>query len=195
MNSQKARLRILELQKAGFVRKEMISMLGGRRVIRLTERGISVAKQEHHLDIPQARHLDIPTLTHDAIVTSVALRLAQLWEGTWIPERALKKTDYSQIPDGVFVFDNQKKIAIEVENSIKGRRRFLGLLERWRSVDVLLVLYISTSNAIHETVKRYLSQGPKKPAFALVPWRDLKDGIPSVWSTEGELEIFNKKEL
>ncbi len=194
-SSQLARIRIAELAKVGLLRKETVTVLGNRRIIRLTPDGLELARQLHHFDIPQLRRLDLKTVEHDAIVTSVALRLHELWDGLWVPERALKKEDYTQIPDGVFVFQNSNKVALEIENSLKGRNRFLENLDKWRFTPMRLVLFVTTHPKIHSALKRFIDQGPGKVPFALVDWDQLKNGTPTVWCPKGELQIFDRRQF
>lgn len=39
----------------------------------------------------------LPTLAHDAVVTSVRLRLAEPWDGKRIPEGLLRKKEYPRV--------------------------------------------------------------------------------------------------
>jgi hypothetical protein len=185
--------RIRELENAGLITKTGLPGFGAKRIIRLTKHGIAIAQQLHPIEIPQRRRLDFHTIEHDAIVTSVALRLHQLWDGIWVPERAIKKDDYAQIPDGVFMFETGNKVTIEVENSLKGRTRFLTLLDRWKHVPMRLILYVATHPRIYKSLKEYLSDGPGGIPFALVEWTALRDGSPTVWCPKGELNVFGRR--
>lgn len=191
----KARERILELGKSGFICKETNPILGNRKCIRLTQLGIQVVEEFHALILKQKRNLDFRTLNHDAIVSSVRLRIKQLWDGVWIPESALKIQEYPQIPDGVIVFPSRRKIAIEVENSAKGKERFLSLLNRWKSVDIFLVLFVVTQPVLFQVIRKNLSVDSSGLPFGVVQWPHLENGLPKVWTQRGELEIFTRREF
>jgi hypothetical protein len=83
-------------------------------------------------DLKPLRRLNPKILDHDAKVTSARLRILQLWNATFVPERAIKAKDFPEIPDGIFFFPSGRGVALEIENSDKGRARFLRLLERWK---------------------------------------------------------------
>ena len=73
------------------------------------------------------------------------------------------------------------------------RRRFMGILERWRQVEVLAVLFIATRPDIQRVLQGFLSEGPRGMPFALVPWVELKAGTPFAWSTRGNLDLFRRR--
>jgi len=188
-----AYVRIQELERAGLVKREQTLTLDGRRIIRLTREGLRYVRNFHPVEIPQAKTIDQSTMRHDAIVASVSLRLREFWDATWIPERALKKGDYAQIPDGIFVFNSGTKVAVEVENSQKYRTRFMGILERWRDTDIEMVLFVTTAPHIFRLLQTYLKEAPKNILFGLADWDALKQGAPEVWSTEGVINPFSKR--
>jgi DNA-binding MarR family transcriptional regulator len=187
--------RVADLERAGLVRRERLAAKEGGSIIRLTRKGLDEVRTWHRLEIPMARRLDTDTLEHDALVTSVAFRLAELWDGVWIPERAIKRDEFSEVPDGVFVFNSGAKVAVEVENSIKGRARFLSLLERWRGTSMRLVLYVSSAPGISAALRRYLAHGPNGVPLALVEWGALAEGTPYAWCVKGELDVFRRRSL
>ena len=187
--------RIQELERAGFIRRERSLGCDRSGIIRLTKSGIKLAEINRTERIPQLRKISIQTLHHDSIVTAVRLRLAQLWNATWIPERLIKADDYPQVPDGILVFPSGTTLAIEVENSPKGPKRFREIQERWRSNPIKLCLYVASSDVMFRIVKNYLELGPKDLPFGLVNWSDLEKGTPPVWMPQGEIEILSRREL
>ena len=193
MQPRRQRERILELERAGVIRREecLVSQVG--RIIRLTKSGVQIAESRRSEIIPQQRKLDLRTLQHDALVTAVRLRLSQLWDAHWIPERLIKAEQFRHIPDGVAVFESGTQIAIEVENSPKGPKRFREIQERWRGVPVKLCLYVASQAVMHRIVLSYLKDGPQDLPFALVSWDELATGTPKVWSVFGELDLFSRR--
>lgn len=194
---RKADERIQELVREGLLLRDGFLKSRGRPVIRLSPKGRKLVEAEHPIGgIPYVRRLDLTTLEHDAIVTSVALRLAEVWDGVWVPERALKKDEFSTIPDGVFVFTaTGSKVAVEVENSLKGKTRFMGLLDRWRGTKMRVVLFVPTKYDVEAKLREWIADGPKGVPFALVGWPSLRDGKPYAWSPKGALDLFNRRTL
>lgn len=188
--------RVQELEGAGLLRREPSLIFGSSRVIRLTKLGVDTVRGTYAVPIPQIKRLNLTTLQHDAIVTSVRLRLKEVWDGAWVPERLLKKAEFPEVPDGLVVFPSGRRLAIEVENSLKGKARFLGLLNRWSASQAFLILYIATTPRLFETLKGYIGEGPKSPkspVFGLVQWDDLRDGVPHSFSAHGALDLFTRR--
>lgn len=194
---RECRRRIAELRQAGFLREELASVLGRRPVLRLTQLGTQAAIEGGGSLVPQTKRLQPATLLHDAYVTGVRVRLEEFWPSArFIPERAIKKSEYRQIPDGIFTFPSGRGVAIEVENSDKGRTRFIQLMERWRDVgQIILVLYVATSDSLYQTVQRYLEAGPKDQPMGVVSWNVLSTGRPPVLTPKGELPLFERSEF
>jgi len=187
--------RINRLVRFGYIRWVIDPMLDRKRLIRLTPLGYRVVEENLVIEVPQTRKPDIRTLRHDAHVTSVRFRLAEIWTGSWLPEKAIKQEDFPRVPDGLFIFPSGKKVAVEVECTAKSRARFLRLLEDWRRIDVKLVLYITTAQYVFRVIQKYLSDGPQNVPFALVRWEDLQNGEPPpVWTLNGPVKVFNRKE-
>jgi hypothetical protein len=187
--------RIYELERAGFIRREPTQLIDKTGIIRLTKSGIKLAEADRAERIPQLRSISVQTLLHDSIVTAVRLRLSQLWHATWIPERLIKSDEFPQVPDGMVVFPSGTTLAIEVENSPKGPKRFREIQERWRNNRVKLCLYVASNEALYRCVKKYMEQGPKDLPFGLVLWRELENGTPHVWMPQGMIDIFSRREL
>jgi len=192
---REARRRLRELIREGFLYEESNAVLGRKPIIRLTILGAKIAAADCVEPIPQQRILKTVELTHDAIITSVRIRLERVWEeGRFVPERAIKKSQYRQIPDGLFMFPSGKGIAIEVENSDKGRSRVLRLLDRWSDIrHIILILYVATSDSLFESFKKYLASAPKGQPVGLVHWRDLQAGTPMVWTPRGEMPLLERR--
>ncbi len=186
--------RISELKSGGFLRAEKNVLFDQLQILRLTSYGQRLVLSSAPIEVPQVRRLDPRTLVHDTIVTSVRLRLSDFWDGSWIPERVIKQDEYPQIPDGLFVFQSGKKVAVEVENSPKDRARFFQNMERWRKTDVKLVLFIATTPALVARIEGYLKEGPQGLPLALVFWDELKKRAVKVWTPSGSVDVFNRKE-
>jgi DNA-binding MarR family transcriptional regulator len=187
--------RIFELERAGLIRRERGFGADRAGIIRLTQSGIKIAEIDRCERVPQLRKISAQTFFHDALVTSVRLRLAQFWGARWIPERLIKAESFAHIPDGVLVFPTGSIIAIEIENSPKGPKRFREIQERWRANPVKLCLYVASSEHMHRVLKKYLEAGPRDLPFGLISWSELERGAPPVWMPQGEIDIFSTREL
>lgn len=187
--------RLIALSDAGFIRDipQAHGALG--KLYQLTGRGVQAAKEMVAVSVPQRRRFSIATMPHDLLVTDVRLRLAQFWSGAWIPERAIRADEYEQIPDGLILFASGKKIAVEVENSIKSKRRYQQILPRWVGSNTLLVLYVATSAALAVRMRRILMDAPQGAAFGLVEWEALRAGRPLVWTPRGDVDLLARREF
>ena len=186
---------VQELEEAGFIKREQNPVVGRSPLIRLTSRGHQVAQANSKVLVPHLARLTPSTLIHDAFVTSVRMRLEPHWpDATFIPERALKGRGFTQIPDGVFYFPSGNGIALEIENSDKGKKRFCQLLERWEKVpSIVFVLFVVTHPSLESLLRRYLQEGPKTQPMGLVSWSLLRSSSPQVWTQKGEFDLFSRK--
>ncbi len=174
------------------MKRENSPVFGGTGILRLTYPGRKVAEAAAAKRLQQSRRISLAHQSHDAFVTSVRLRLERLWKGVFVCERAIKEAGYAVIPDGVFFLQGGKAVAIEVENSDKGRTRFLNLAERWKDVpSISAVLYVATHEPLLRTLQGYLSQcGVKRPSLGLISFNALMANEPKVWRPSGEADWF-----
>ncbi|HAR41267.1 MAG TPA: hypothetical protein DCS07_01325 [Bdellovibrionales bacterium] len=189
-----ARKRIKRLCDEGFLRQDG-TMLGRQPTYRVTPEGARIALQNGAAPVGQVKTLNLSTLTHDSMVLGVRQRLEALWTGRFTCERALKESEYQEVPDGIFTFKSSRAVAVEVELSDKGRTRFGKLLKRWDAVNSInLVLYV-TQPTFFETLKRYVSEGGISKPVGVVLWGDLVKGAPPLWTPRGELGLFDQREF
>lgn len=188
------RMRVQELVEHKFLREESNSIFGRKPVYRTTSIGTQIALESGAIVHNPVRTLQLTTLVHDSLVTSVRLKLETLWDGRFVCERAIKSKDFKQIPDGIFFFPSGRGIAIEVENSDKGKSRFTRLLSRWQDTPgILFVLYVATSDYLCKSIKKCLPNGPIDQPMGVVTWEILKDGTPLVWTPRGEVDLFGRR--
>lgn len=198
-NRSAAYRRVQLLERAGFLRRECHAVLGGKAIIRLTKAGAELARTMSPADVSQVTTLPMATLTHDALVTSVRLRLQEFWTGTWLPEKALRREEFEQVPDGVFVFSSGKKVAVEVENSPKGKSRLMEHLGSWARHSpgkrVFFVLYIATGSGIESLLRRSIKDCSSQAPIAVVSWPELESQKPPIWTAKGEIDLFTREEI
>jgi hypothetical protein len=192
-NKREAYRRIAELEQSGLVRREYVAGFGKLRIIRATPVGVGYSGSFD--EIPRNPRIDLATIYHDSLVTSVRLRIAELWDGWWYPEALMKAEDDRQhIPDGVFHFPNRLRAAIELEHSQKERRRFHARLRHWREEpNLALALYVATSDQIYRFIQREILSSGVKGRIGVVHWDALRDGQPPVWTYTGEYHLFKRR--
>lgn len=186
--------RIKKLQAAGLISVEKAHVSMGRTsLLRLTKKGNQLGAMRSAYDLPRAHSLDYRTLEHDTLVTTLRLRLRELWDFTWVPERALKDR-YEIVPDGLVQFASGLAFAIEVENSMKGATRQRAILDTWdRTAGVQMVIFVCTKPQVFDAWQRYLTEGPRRIAYALLRWEELVAGHPVAWSPKGPLPLFERR--
>ena len=189
-SNQSARERVLELEKAGFISRPDSPIFGRRRIIRLTEIGECIAIEGHSLEVNYLRRLVPSNLMHDATVTALSLRLKQLFNGDWIPEKAIKAIDTPRIPDGLFVLASGDSVALELENSAKGKARFLRMLKTWmQNPGADFLLFVATTDALKQMIKRYLELLPGTQKIGVILWSELRISTPAISTVSREIPI------
>ena len=153
-----------ELEKSRFLMRKYYPIAGRNYVMQLTQLGQQLVQDKFGIEFPALKPANLNTLSHDILVTSVRLRLSQFWNATFVPERAIQAKEFPQIADGIFFFPSGKGIAIEVENSDKGRTRFLNRLERWKDTpSIAFILYVTPHLPLFKIISRYLTGGSRQP--------------------------------
>lgn len=116
---------VKRLVNAGLVIHEYI-LRNRHGVYRLTRVGAGCT------DLPVLKYISLGSYLHQLKVVDVYLNLMQQYpDATWISERRLKRDKYanrrferlSHIGDGMLIFPDDKKIAIKVELTMKGKHR------------------------------------------------------------------------
>ena len=157
IDPRRARERIFELERAGYVFRTKTYGESKHTLIRLTISGLSIALENTDLEIKPRTKVDFSTLEHDLRLIDIRVQLEKCWTNfRWIPERAIRTADYPEVPDALCVFQNNQKIAIEFENSLKSEARIIRLLSRWRETDVSLVIYFTSHPGINRKYERLL---------------------------------------
>lgn len=187
----KARERIRELCHSGLLTATQSPVHEMKTSYRLTKYGMDFVKTVHPHKIFQRTCLSPTEYTHDSKVLCLRIRLEKLWNGTWIPECLLPQN--KEIPDGIFLFPSGNEIYIELENSLKGKSRFLERLAKFTKP--ILVLYVTGRPEIEEPIKRIILKGQNLPPCGVVSLEAVLTGTPPIWSATEPLYPFNKKEF
>ena len=122
---------LTRLVEEGYVKHERV-FHGRHGIYRLSRKG---AKLTH---LPPLARVPLANYKHDITLMEVYLRLREQYpQALWISERELKRDKYfdgvgkfGHLSDGLLVFKDGKRIAVEVELSLKSRNRVEQIL-RW----------------------------------------------------------------
>ena len=194
-NYTETRRRINELKRAGWLSEELSHVTYGKE-LRLTKKGRLVAEADSPYRFPQIKFLNPHYYFHDSFVISTRMRLEELWNGTWIPEKSYRGHQ-KEVPDGIFLFPSGKKIYVEVENSMKSRARFLAKHSRYNDHAALLILYVTTQKIVLNGIKSFIKRNnnPMAP-YAVISLEELMNEAPVGWCKERELlKLFAKREF
>ena len=126
-------------------------------IYRLTREGAECT------DLPMLKYISLGSYLHQLTVVDVHLKLLQRFpEATWMSERRLKREQflengfhrYGHVADGMLVFPDEKKIAIEVELTMKGKDR-LNKIARSYALDHSIsgVWYYCALDIMHKVKK------------------------------------------
>lgn len=122
------------LIKAGFIVHEYI-LRNRHGIYHLTQDGADFT------DLPKIRHVSLGGYHHQITIVNVYLKLMQRFlDATWISERRLRRDKvmdgcfgkYGHVADGMLAFSEDKKIAIEVELTMKVEKRLDGIFRQYR---------------------------------------------------------------
>lgn len=107
-------------------------------------------------ELPPIEFVSLGTYRHQVAMINVALKLMQIHpEAVWVSERHLKNDKCYEgigkrghVADGLFVFPDNRQVAIEVELSVKGKLRIEGIIKSYASqFDVKEVWYFCSQSA------------------------------------------------
>ena len=187
--------RVLKLVRLRLLRPETLRLPSNPKVLRLAPIGQRMAKTISSFEIRQKRRVPLSTFEHDAWVIHSRLELGRRFEGLWVPEKAIKAHNLRKVPDGILVFPSGKRIAIEVENSLKSKSRYRDLWETWGSEGFMVVLYIATRGSIASALRRLMTElCPEGVLLALVEIDALgSHEVETVWTPHGPLPLFSKR--
>lgn len=195
--------RIKELETEKYIRREMPYLGDHKRFIRLTERGLDIAMQASHWEIPKGDRLNPNFIEHDSLVTFVRFRLEQYWDGEWVPRTVLESGQLEfaskrEACDGAWCFPSGKWVAVELECIARRSANYAALIDRWANQSDLpaLVLFVCAHSAVHERVKEALerSHSARRMVFASVLFKDFQtDPDAKAWTIRGDVTLFNRR--
>lgn len=189
--------RVRELEAGGLLRRSRVSVLSGQQVILPTPTGVEIARGLSACEVPVRKKPLLHTLDHDALVTSVRLRLQEIYgvaTSTWVPEGHLKRKGGEQVPDGVLYLGPTQQIYVEVENSIKGGKRLVSILDQYRRNSARIpVLYVAASSTIERVLTRVFWEYKESTQFSLITWERLNSDDPVIWSPRATTNLKTGK--
>ncbi len=186
--------RIERLVTGGYLQWDPMLQVNGHGILRLTRQGAELAKTLTTVELKRARALSEVRLRHDAAVIETRLRLEHFWDGKFVCERAIRKKEFEELPDGLFYFPSGRVVVLEVENSLKGRTRFQELLGRWKKREELFfVLYVATSDLLFRTLSPWLPPANENRPMGIITLSGLHGSAPKVWTKRGEAGLFERR--
>jgi len=142
--------RMMQLKKAGLVEHLRMS-IEYHGVFYLTHQGAK------YTDLPPVDGISKGIYDHQRMLVDVVLTLRERYpDAAWISERHLVHEKFfngigksGHVSDGLLIFPDEKRVAIEVELSVKGRRRIEGILKSYSGqLDIKEVWYFCSPSAL-----------------------------------------------
>ena len=106
------------------------------------------------------KHISLGSYKHQLVVVNVYLELLQRFpEATWLSERKLRRDKFLEkgfhrtehMADGMLIFPDKKKIAIEVELTMKSKYRLKNIFNHYRSdFSINEVWYYCDAKILHK---------------------------------------------
>lgn len=147
MGEKVAYRRLYRLVRKGFLTHDKL-FFKSPGVYRATQAGVMLANDR----LPPLKNINLATYQHDLLVAKLSMVLEQREGGVFTPERLLRHQrglnrvgQRTHVPDGELIVGD-KKIAIEVELSTKGRSRLEKIIKHYSadfSTDAVWYFYDS----------------------------------------------------
>lgn len=157
VGSTAAYVRVKKLVEGGYLARQWI-MHGQSRVHRVTKKGAVAIGDE----LAPLREVHLATYRHDAMMVDLGLRLERETGGRFLTERRIRHSEgligagmRGHVPDGYLYIEEGKPIAIELELSLKSRRRIEYIVDRYAgNLDVEQVWYFTDRNDVARAVAK-----------------------------------------
>lgn len=158
------------LEKKGLVQHEMVFH---------NKPGFYWLTRKGALDTPLHAADGIPegNITHQLTIIDVYLKLRRLHpDATWISERQLEHAKFSKglgqkghLSDGILLWPDNKKIAIEIELTMKGSKRLDQILKEYRKQFGIVEVWYYCDPSI---IKSFQVKVAKRPYIKVFDLRD-----------------------
>ncbi|MCM0604483.1 MAG: Lrp/AsnC family transcriptional regulator [Xanthomonadaceae bacterium] len=192
-SSRRARERIQELEKSGYLKSRASLELQNRKVVQLTIKGKAIVQTLPGYKPERNFKIHDLCLSHDDKLTWVRLRLEGLWSGDWLSDRMMKHVK-DATPDGIIEFASRKRVYVELENSIKSEIRYSNIFSKYQLEDPFLVLYVCTRPEIKKYLINYCIKHTPQLPLAILTMSELKEEQPRAWTIKGLISPFTKRE-
>lgn len=187
--------RLQQLIDGGYLRREHYPELGLQSIYRLTSVGIKLTQDLNPRTRRYLSKINSTTLFHDALVTSCRLKFSKIWTAQFHPERELKESEFPEIVDGLWRFQSGKFVALEVECSDKGRKRFLRRLHNLGRIEsITLILYVVPNERMLSIVRTYLKDSPSEQPSGVCLWGDISAGLFVIQTNRGPVDLSTVRE-
>lgn len=189
-NRTEAARRLVELERAGFILREPNPLDPRQDIFQVTSYGRDIAIEYGAEAVRPRRPIPPSLIRHDALVTWCRWQLETLWGARFTPERAIKLGNMREVPDGIFSFRPNFRVALEVENSRKGLGRLTRLLKRWEEIeDLVFVLYVATNAEIEQLLIRAVKESQTDQPVGVLRICEHEKLNLDAWTTRGPMDI------
>jgi hypothetical protein len=146
---------------AGLVKHQ--SVLNSRhRIYFLTSRGCK------YTDLPPIGHIKAGQYQHNIVIINTYLRLREVYpNAVWISERCLKHEKFydglgktGHISDGILLFSDDSRIAVEIELSTKGKSRIEKILKYYCTQLQIKEVWYFCSSPVMSAMREFSKKMP-----------------------------------
>ncbi len=119
-------------------------------------------------DLPPIKNIPKDNYRHQLAIIDTFFKLkAQYPEAEWVSERRIKRDKYMDglgkrrhIPDGLLIFPDSKEVAIEVELTLKSKRRLLEIFRNYMACLEIKEIWYYCSPKITEQLRQLAEKKP-----------------------------------
>jgi len=189
--------RMSEIEKAGFIKASKPFQGSNLIAYVLTRKGVEEVRKWTDTNIQYSSRINLANFEHDSMVTDVRLWLCEYFKAyapRWFPEIVLRIGSEPSIGDGIIELSNQKRFAVEVENSVKAKARIESIMRYWANEPKInVVFYITTLPSITRRIKKSIQElfdrGEKVNA-GVIELEQIKNDLPlQLWTPRGIIQI------
>ncbi|MBV9576165.1 MAG: hypothetical protein JO149_06045, partial [Gammaproteobacteria bacterium] len=128
-----------------------------------------------YTSLPAIEKIPIGNYLHQLKIIDVYLKLIKLYpEAKWISERALEQDKFSKglgqkghLSDGILLFPDDRKIAIEIELTMKGNHRLEKILNGYRTQFAIAEVWYYCDQSIFKNFQMKVAKRPYIQLFNL----------------------------
>ena len=152
--------RVKKLLNGGYLKRDRV-LHNSKRIHSLTLKGKAACGD----DLPILNRVNLGTFIHDMKLVDLSLKLEKDFDGEFVPERRIKQLKglsgvgkKGHSPDGILELTD-KKIAVELELSVKSRSRLKEIMNEYaRNLELNEIWYFTDSVSVRNAISRAAEQ-------------------------------------